>query len=298
MYTGGMKIEIPIMFNGRIGVRDYWKGYAIGIAFNLIIGSINSVFVLIPESLSLLAILLFILILVPYIVLALASFGLYVRRLHDLNLSGWWALLPFALVALFFFPIISPIAIVIFFLAILGLFVVVPFVPGKKEENKYGQPVKYDSWLRAYFGNKDGETLEKLSPDAILIGSLVDVLGTSIASIPVVIYVLLKIDFAIESIPQLQNLLLTDPVAVTYGWIVGSAFSVLGGYVAARMAKQHLLVHAALTSVFCIFTAVSSLNGLIATVPTYTVLALFATPLLTLIGGYIRLRQTGQPLNS
>lgn len=286
------------MFQGRIGVKDYWRAYAIGLAVNLSIGAVNSIFKFIPSSLSFLALVIFILFLVPYLIFALASLGLVVRRLHDLNLSGWWSLFPLSVIALSIIPKgLFIIGVVVFILVFLGLFVYISFFPGKKKENKYGAPAKYDSWSNAYLGNKQSSDVtglrydekgRKISFDAILLGALVDIGGTSLLSIPLVIYLMTKYHLTLDSIPQLQNLLVTDPIASVVGWTLGSAFSVLGGYVAARIAKHHLLLNAGLASFICMAATLISIGK----VPLlYTLIGLFATPILALIGGYIRLIQ-------
>jgi len=48
------------------------------------------------------------------------SMSLTIRRLHDLNLKGWWYLLNF---------IFSPV-----------VFIMLCFIKGNKEKNKYGEP--------------------------------------------------------------------------------------------------------------------------------------------------------------
>ena len=58
----------------------------------------------------------FLLILIPLIAVS-------VRRLHDLNMSGWWYLMNFI-------PIVGDVA-----------FLILMLIPGKKEENRFGPPV-------------------------------------------------------------------------------------------------------------------------------------------------------------
>ncbi len=79
--------------------------------------------------------------------LIIPNIGVYVRRLHDIGLSGWWWFVP--LFALFLIAIGSVLikASVAFVIAVLlalagisGIVftIVVPFIPSQKEENKYG----------------------------------------------------------------------------------------------------------------------------------------------------------------
>ena len=79
--------------------------------------------------------------------LIIPSIGVYVRRLHDIGLSGWWCFIP--LLALFLMVIGSVLIKASVALVIAGLLalagisglvftIVVPFIPSQKEENKYG----------------------------------------------------------------------------------------------------------------------------------------------------------------
>ena len=58
---------------------------------------------------------------------AVYGFSLYIQRLHDLNQSGWWALLMFV-------PLLN-----------LALLIYLLFFPGTKGSNRYGSPVKRNS---------------------------------------------------------------------------------------------------------------------------------------------------------
>lgn len=133
-------------FNGRANRREF-------IFFHLIafLVAVLGIWVYIKMGLSL--------ILSPYIVktiiilaLVLPSYSVTVRRLHDVNLSGWWAVAPFGMGVLIVALISLHVNVVSIYglLAIvarllqLGLFIVTVFVPGSKEENDYGYPL---AWL-------------------------------------------------------------------------------------------------------------------------------------------------------
>ncbi len=100
-------------FDGRATRRDYWMfvlySLLISIAFNIVI--------LIIPVLAILSLLYGIALIVP-------SIGLGIRRLHDLNLSGW-----FYLIALI--PFIGGLALLFLFC-----------MPGDAEDNKFGPAAK------------------------------------------------------------------------------------------------------------------------------------------------------------
>ena len=91
-------------FNGREGRKVFWLFTLNMFIINLILGAISA---------GILSMLISIAILLP-------SLGLSIRRLHDINFSGWWILIGFI-------PLIG--AIVLIILACL---------PGTAGENKYG----------------------------------------------------------------------------------------------------------------------------------------------------------------
>lgn len=96
-------------FKGREGKKVFWlftlNCFIISFILNLILGFISG-------TLSI----------IVYLALLLPSLGIFVRRLHDANFSGWWAL-----------TLLIPIP----FLWIIIL-IIVGCLPGTKGENKYG----------------------------------------------------------------------------------------------------------------------------------------------------------------
>lgn len=78
---------------------------------------------------------------IAQLVFLLPGLAVLVRRLHDLNLSAWWALLPegLGLVAILSFEKFLMLAIISGIVALLFLFLLF-FIPGSKQANKYGDP--------------------------------------------------------------------------------------------------------------------------------------------------------------
>jgi len=99
-----------VKFDGRVSRREYWM-FAL---FSTLIGIVlNIIFVILPP-LALLG-------LAYSLALLLPSIGLVIRRLHDINLSGW-----FLLIALI--PFIGGIALLLLLV-----------LPGDAEANKFDE---------------------------------------------------------------------------------------------------------------------------------------------------------------
>jgi len=120
--------DSPLSANGRFGRLSYlgWNGL-------LLIILLICVFVitlLIPKSISEdpFSPLIIITFLIAYIPLIYFTFIFAIRRLHDLNVSGWASLL-------LLIPILN---------IILGI--CLTFVSGDSEENQYGTPKQTQTW--------------------------------------------------------------------------------------------------------------------------------------------------------
>ena len=90
-------------FNGKEGRKVFWlftlNCFIVSLVLGIISGTLSTIF-----SLAIL----------------LPSLGILVRRLHDINFSGWWVLLTFI-------PLIGIIALIVF-----------GCIPGTEGDNKYG----------------------------------------------------------------------------------------------------------------------------------------------------------------
>lgn len=132
--------------------------------------------------------------------------------------------------------------------------------------------------------------LKKISFKGVLLGAIADVGGSNIWSIIAVMY--LFSNYHILSLPQnqqanrLQSLMAHDPILFFLNMLVGGGFSILGGYIAARIAKHDELLHGTLSSFLCVLFSFLALGS----APIYVVLiAIIGNPLLGFIGGYLRL---------
>ena len=94
-------------FNGREGRKVFWLFTLNMFIINSLVGMISAGFLSLIISLF----------------IFLPSLGLSVRRLHDINFSGWWILVGLV-------PLLGVIALIIF-----------ACLPGTEGENKYGPVV-------------------------------------------------------------------------------------------------------------------------------------------------------------
>lgn len=94
-------------FKGREGRKVFWLFTLNMFIINFILGLISAGFLSIIISIA----------------IFFPSLGLSVRRLHDINFSGWWVLIGFI-------PLIGVIALIVF-----------ACIPGTEGENKYGPVV-------------------------------------------------------------------------------------------------------------------------------------------------------------
>jgi hypothetical protein len=140
---------------------------------------------------------------------------------------------------------------------------------------------------------------KKVSILGIVIGSIVDIVGTNIWGIFITIYVFISynllpmaISSPTEAIANVLYIIKTDPIVVIVNIIVGSLFSILGGYISANIAKHNELLNGALASFLCILTSICSiLMGSYSTSLFLDILLLTISPLLSMFGGYLRLKQ-------
>jgi hypothetical protein len=137
----------------------------------------------------------------------------------------------------------------------------------------------------------------KISPKGMLIGGIVDILSSSFLGIPFAIYAVSKVDKA-----QLANDHLGSAIAAVshtrlwlYGaqLLVGISCSVLGGYVAALLAKHDYLLNGAFSSFLCVTIGIYSIASGKNSPHAHWVqiLTLISAPLCGFFGGYLRLRR-------
>jgi hypothetical protein len=140
--------------------------------------------------------------------------------------------------------------------------------------------------------------MSKVSVKAVFVGGITDIASTFILGIPLlIIFVIAKVDFAHLPKDQVQGAVAASIHGNTLLYaillLVGAACSVLGGYVAAWLAKHNELLNGSLSSFLCVALGLYSLGAgkESGTLPV-NLLELLASPILGLLGGYLRLTQT------
>jgi hypothetical protein len=137
--------------------------------------------------------------------------------------------------------------------------------------------------------------VSKLSFKGVVVGGVTDIVATTILSIPVVAYIMMtKLQLSNLSQDQLQiavtAALQADRLLYVCQLIVGSACSVLGGYIGARLAKHDELLNGSLTSFLCVGGGFYALaTGVGSGSLLLHVAGFVVSPALGLLGGYLRL---------
>jgi len=136
----------------------------------------------------------------------------------------------------------------------------------------------------------------KVSVKGVLIGGIVDVLSSTLLGLPLAIYAMSKVDLAHTPKDQLGPAIAAASHAIPwlYGTqlLLGLACSVLGGYVAARLAKHDEQLNGALSSFLCLAIGIYSIaSGKDSHAHWVQILFLISSPVSGFFGGYLRLRQ-------
>ena len=139
--------------------------------------------------------------------------------------------------------------------------------------------------------------MRKVSILGFVVGGIVDVVSSVILGLPFGLYALSQLDMAHTPKDQLQhaiNLAMHANIPLHAAELmVGIACSVLGGYVAAAIAKHHEMLNGLLSAYLCtgmgifVIAAHEDSDPLV-----LQLLLLIASPAAALLGGYLRSRQT------
>jgi hypothetical protein len=144
------------------------------------------------------------------------------------------------------------------------------------------------------------EFRKKVSILGFMIGSIADIVGTNIWAIFMMIYVMVSYNLLptagsspTELTAKVLNIFQTNPLVFSVNFIAGVMFSIFGGYIGALIAKHDELLNGALSSFLCVASGIYGLFS--GTHPLYMVLleilGLIISPLLGMLGGYLRLKQ-------
>jgi hypothetical protein len=133
--------------------------------------------------------------------------------------------------------------------------------------------------------------LRNISFKGVIFGSVVDIVGTNIWLVVVSMY--LAITRQLYMLPAVERLrvlhgLHDEPVVQAFDVVVGAGCSILGGYLAARIAAHHARLNGTLTS---LFGAAGSLLSIGSVSIGWSIYGVLGTPMLGLLGGYLYLWQ-------
>ena len=127
----------------------------------------------------------------------------------------------------------------------------------------------------------------RVSIVSIAIGGITDVVASTVLALPVLIYVMAKYDFlhSAEGSAAIASSIHSSPWMYGLQLGIGLSCSVLGGYVAAWMAKHDELLNGVLSSFLCIAIGVYSvMSGK----GSQSIFLLAAAPAFAFFGGYLR----------
>jgi len=149
-------------------------------------------------------------------------------------------------------------------------------------------------------------TMRRISIVGVITGGVVDIVATNIATIPLMIYVMSSLGSPHISQSQLSAKMLTalheNPGLYAVQMAGGLGSSLLGGYVAALIAKREEILNGFLSSWLCvafgIYGFTSGLDALDSS-PWYVKAMLSVLgPICALLGGYLRLTQKKRALSN
>lgn len=136
--------------------------------------------------------------------------------------------------------------------------------------------------------------MAKISFKGVVVGGIVDIVATNIFGIPLVAYAMRNIEVAHTPKDQLTAAVIASlhasPGLATAQFLIGTACSVLGGYVAAWLARHDERLNGALSAWLCIASGLygtATMHGTPGTI--WLQLADFVlAPAAGLVGGYLR----------
>lgn len=140
--------------------------------------------------------------------------------------------------------------------------------------------------------------MKPISIPGVIIGGVADIVGTNVLAFPLMVAVMVPLAPSLHGASHAQ--ITAAMTAAIHGssaltviqWIPGILGSLLGGYVAAWIARHDMLLNGALSAWLCILIGIYSLLHQSNAVPLYEhILLLVGSPVLGLFGGYLRFIQ-------
>jgi MFS family permease len=144
--------------------------------------------------------------------------------------------------------------------------------------------------------------MKNISFKAIIVGAVVDILGTNLWGFVLGVYLLLSHTVTQEILRDstaLSTVLREHTLIVVVNLIVGVLFSIIGGYIAASIARQKELLHGTLSSFLCVGIGLYEIiSGTTQKNLVLALVLLLISPALGLLGGYIKSKRPTLPSES
>lgn len=146
--------------------------------------------------------------------------------------------------------------------------------------------------------------MRRVSIKAVALGGFADIVSSIAFDIPVSLWVLSRVNFLHVAPEQIQAsvsaAVSAHPGVHTLEMLLGFVASILGGYVAARLAKHDALLNGALSSWLCVALGIGGMALGVDSDPVRTqVLLVVVSPAFGLLGGYLaslRKQPVAQPV--
>jgi hypothetical protein len=134
--------------------------------------------------------------------------------------------------------------------------------------------------------------MKKISFKGVVIGAIIDIVSSNLLFIPLLVFASVKYNLA--SVPKAQiatelaRHLHGDSVMFGLQVLTGCSCSLLGGYVAARVAKHDGVLNGALSSFLCVSCGIYAMFASTIAIPLWQhLLFLPLSPALAAFGGYL-----------
>lgn len=138
--------------------------------------------------------------------------------------------------------------------------------------------------------------MSKVSIPGVAVGGVVDIVASNALAVPLAVYLASKVNLTQvpnDQIPdQMLGLLHANPGLYALQLLIGAACTVLGGYVAALIAKREQVLNGALASFLCVaFGVYAMASGKSGDPAAIQVSLIVLSPILGAAGGWLRLKQ-------
>lgn len=134
--------------------------------------------------------------------------------------------------------------------------------------------------------------MKRISLMGVAIGNIADIVSTNIAVLPLIIYVMSTSGQSVHDPDSITQVLMASGFYRVSATILGALCSVLGGYVAAWIAKHDELLNGALSSILCVgFGVYALISGGAAGATGLHLAFLPLSPALGAVGGHLSSRR-------